>query len=352
LVLKRIDKGTVDELVGRLCHVLHRDFNVSVSTGGNSVSTTVDIGPTDSIQRLVLVGASNLGRLSGLLVAKGYEIVNLCIPGWKITPENVELMTAKIKETTLGNGTAFVFDVFGNSCSRATLFDGSTTLPVKGSGGGYHLPGEVGVCNDQIFGKLVDAVIPVLDVTKGCMRIVIPPQPRYLYSPCCNDRNHCTNVGSAAHAVSLLTSTIHLRAVLKKKLNAMLRGGHWIPDSTIMLVESEDKVATDRLADLKRVSNSDGVHFTHEGYRNWAFAITKIVGDLQNSISDSLFPKQDAASISIAGSSGQGRHFWRGFCSPTGSRKHNLGASWSKSIKNRPHNFTGPYNVPWRRGGK
>ena len=86
LVLRGIDKGTEFELLGALAETLGRDFQISAGIGGNSGNATVQQGAKENIKRYILVGASNLNKVSAHLEQMGLEVTNLCVPGWQATP--------------------------------------------------------------------------------------------------------------------------------------------------------------------------------------------------------------------------------------------------------------------------
>jgi len=216
-ILYGIDQGTVDELIEATKSVLNRDFNIPVGTGGPTPASAPDTGVLENVKRVVLVGASILKQVASSLAEEGFEVVDMCIPGWKITPDSISELKKKLESAKLSQNTAVIFDLFGNSCTRATLFDGSTTVPLKGVGG-FHLPGKVSVCSEEIFTNLLDIAKPVIDATVGTIRLIVPPQPRHLFDPCCVDRSHCTNMGDPSHAGTVLAANLKLRAVLKRKM--------------------------------------------------------------------------------------------------------------------------------------
>ena len=151
------------------------------------------------------------------------------------------------------------------------------------------------------------------------MKILIPPQPRYLFSGCCRDKGHCTNVAKPDHASTLLGSTMHLREVLKKKLVGKLSAKFWICDSCLAGSFNPNCTITERKASLESVFTADGVHFTTVGYRNIAKNISEVVKDLAAGLVGKASLKTSAVPSVV---SGMGRtHFWRGISSPVGSNK-------------------------------
>jgi len=245
-------------------------------------------------------------------------VVNLCVPGWVSSPNNVADMIEKLSTVNIDKETAIVLDVFGNSTYRYENYDGSVLMPVK-MGGGYHLIGDVTVCTDGIFSKQIDTVLPLLEAVPGPVKIVVPPQPRYLFGSCCKDATHCTNVTQPDHASKLLGATIHLREVLKKKLVGKTAANFWISDSCLAGTVKTGCTVTERCTSLKTVFAQDQVHFSMEGYRNIAKNISDVVRDISaGKVGRCSHLNRTAAS----GVSGVGRnHFWRGISSPVGSCK-------------------------------
>jgi len=207
----------------------------------------------------------------------------------------------------------------------------------------------VEVCKDDIFAKLVDLVQPILDTVESNIRLVLPPQPRYLFSPCCSDRSHCSNVGQANHPESLLAGCFRLRSILKRKLSV---GGSTIPPwvmDTCCCVFGSGKTVVEKLEVLKRVSSADGVHFSSEGNCNVAKNIAVTLQNLQTGTLGRAVVMSRAAAVPVAGA--EPRHFWKGFNSPVGSTKRSAAQSWGKFPRERNSASNFPYKR-WGRGGK
>jgi hypothetical protein len=90
-------------------------------------------------------------------------------------------------------GAAFVFDILGNSAIRFEQFDGTTALPLK-SNGRYHLGRRIVSTPIATFKKVVEHVLPIFKAKGQNTSIIVPPLARYIFSRCCNDASHCTNV--------------------------------------------------------------------------------------------------------------------------------------------------------------
>ena len=335
-LLRGLDKGSVDELLGSISEMVSRDFSVPVSASPVSASAVIGDGVQANIKRLVLVGASNLRAIVGMLQAEGYETVDLTVPGWCVSPENVSELLAKLKNISLSNNTAVVFDLFGNSCTRVAIFDGSTSLPNK-SAGGYHLKGEIVVCNDDIFDKLSDVVLPLFEMADSVPIVVFPPQPRYLFNGCCNDDTHCTNLKKEGFSESMLKTTIKLRTLLKKKLESKRSGPYRVMDTCAAVPEPAAKSVNDKLTELPAVSAKDGVHLTKVGYVNMTANLVHAIGMVQEGHTGKI------GSAAVSYVTGSGRHHWRGFTSPVGSKLAGHQHGMHKWERSRPHHNHGPY---------
>jgi hypothetical protein len=56
-------------------------------------------------------------------------VIDLTIPGWIASPENIEKMIKKVSTVEENTSNVFVFDLFGNSAYRFEQFDGTQSLP-------------------------------------------------------------------------------------------------------------------------------------------------------------------------------------------------------------------------------
>jgi len=348
-VLKGIDKGSEGELLHTVVEMINRDFNIPVCTGQQLVSASIDSGVQDNIKRIVLVGASNLKAVAGLLMAEGYEVTDYTVPGWTVSPENVAMLVNRLKTVSKCNNMAYILDLFGNSCTRVGLFDGTTTLPTRG-GDGYHLLGEIRVCDDVVFAKLVDAVMPIFELIGEIPQVIIPPQPRYLFRGCCDDPLHSRNVSEKDHAENILAANFKLRATLKKKLNGKIVGPYRIVDTCNSVVEPAGKSLSTRLSDLQASMSRDGVHLTKTGYANVVLNLTAAVCKLQSGQTDQQAAGnvQNTAALSVSGC----RYHWRGISSPNGSKAHQQSHHWSKWARGKSHMNSGPYSYRGWRGGR
>jgi len=96
LNLKGFGKGQQLELLGAISDTLGRDFMIHAGIGSTSANATERSGAKESISKIILVGASNLHRVTRQLGELGYDVINLCVPGWVATPNNVTDMVKTV----------------------------------------------------------------------------------------------------------------------------------------------------------------------------------------------------------------------------------------------------------------
>jgi hypothetical protein len=80
--------------------------------------------------------------------------------------------------------------------------------------------GKVVASPPDVFKKTISAIIPILLEKKETPCVVVPLIPRYLFSRCCNDSGHCTNVNDVDFCETLLTGFLQQRGDLIKTLVA------------------------------------------------------------------------------------------------------------------------------------
>jgi hypothetical protein len=271
-----------------------------------------------------------MGRVVGHLRAKKYEVIDLTIPGWIASKENIDSLVTRMSELkNLGNF-AVIMDLHGNSTFRFSQFDGTQALPIK-EGKKYHFPGEILPVSDDLFTKINDSLKTILLSAQDHIKIIIPPLPRYVFDRCCTNTSHCKNFCTDNYQTKVLDSCTHLRNILKKRLAEMGCANYWVLDGlgAILGVNS----GTDRggnseiIAELRPYLGSDGVHLNEMGYKNLANVICATV----TSIFTGKLGKKHDTNTSLSVPKVQ-NFYWRGFNSPCGS---------TRPLKQKPKNWSG-----------
>ncbi len=61
----------------------------------------------------------------------GRNVVDLTVPGWIASPDNIAVMLEKRENVACGENDTVVFDLFNNLFYRFEQFDGSLSQPYK-----------------------------------------------------------------------------------------------------------------------------------------------------------------------------------------------------------------------------
>jgi hypothetical protein len=211
-------------------------------------------------------------------------------------------------------------------------------MPFKSSGK-YHMAGNIAVCPLPVFRKTFENTTALLTRHKKARCIIIPPLPRYLFSGCCRQADHSTNVMDPGHSTKLLTDTICLRNTLKKYVCELGIRCCVLNSCCVSGCPTTANTAT-RIKALKPVWATDGVHFTPTGYDNLVSAI------MQASARTEEITPGAARQTKL--------YYWRGFRSAVGAStapNSNRGALRGGKFC---HSERGAHNLrtfhPYRRG--
>jgi hypothetical protein len=221
-------------------------------------------------QRIVLVGASNLGHSVPHFAGTDLAFVPVVKPGWVVTVVNVVELAGIVKGLA-PTASMFLFDLFGNSSVCFEQFEGTTALPFR-SNGKYRLGGKVVVAPSDIFRRVVENVIPVIKEKGNKPCVIIPPLPRYLFARCCSDKGHCTNMQEKNYQETLMSGFIQLRTCLIKQLVSHGLTNFKVMDSCCATNCSLTANISEQIVEMRKITSKDGVHFVDAGYRNIAVA--------------------------------------------------------------------------------
>jgi hypothetical protein len=331
-ILKGFPKDKQRDLLWSLLDCLCNSFHVCSSPEaylerGSMASSKVETTPSE--QKVVLIGASNLGYCRDHFRQSGLEVIDLTVPGWVASPENVSAVMANIKELDNASNHCMVIDPFSNSTFHFEQFDGSTSLPFK-SGGKYHLAGDVSVCSLNAFQKQVEAIVPILAAKKESHCVLIPPLPRYLFTPCCANQQHCTNLSEDGYCDKIMSDLISVRLI--KIVNDLGLKNIRVADSCPVIELTPADNIKSRLEKLRSVVATDGVHYKSTGYANIVKNCVTCFSVLDSRTVNSTTVKKSLT------------HYWRGF-------KSSVGASPPNVLPTSGHNRGRGVGPQYQRGG-
>jgi hypothetical protein len=291
------------------------------------------------IRHLVCIGSSIMKQLIPFLQASGYSVTDLSVPGWLASEENINLLIKKMSELQIEQPLNVVMDLFSNCSHRYRQFDGTQSLPYK-EGGRYHMLGPVEVCADDTFRKIVKSLAPVLLSAQNVAKIILPPLPRYTFTPCCNQPAHCTNLSSDGYAEKSLNGVTKLRGILKSECAKMGVKNVWVLDGIGALLDTAPGESygsnLNVIPELRGKLSKDGVHVDSTGNRNMAKTIIRAFDTLKESgpVNGSPVPGMKAGKD----------FFWRGFSSPNGDAVGRAGPRTNKAPPRKWAAKQTPYN--------
>ncbi len=274
----------------------------------------------------MLAGASNLKYSARHFSDTDFTFVDVSTPGWTANPLNIARLAAEVEHRVKEGAKAFVFDLLGNSLVRYEQFDGTTSLPYK-SEGKFHFAGDVVISPDKIFQKTVESIVPILTARQSVPCVIIPPLPRYLFARCCSDTSHCTNWNSDGFPAETLSGFIALRQLVIKTLTRLHVKNFRVSDACCMTNCTPTANTATRIAELRKVTSKDGIHFVESGYKNLASSCVSSLKALLISGSSQKSTRQ-----------GNENFYWRGFRSPVGGSLSGLpsGANTVNNFSSRP----------------
>jgi hypothetical protein len=171
-----MDRKTTAELVRILTTTLQRDFLITVCPEAILQRVNIAAGDSKDTRTLVCIGSSIMKQTVPYLRAMGYNIIDMTKPGWLATEENISELMAALSKLNVPDGFAVVLDLLGNCSVRFQNFDSTLSMAQK-DGGHYHMKGLVVACSEDIFGRIVKALSPVMLSAQNAVKVSIPPHP-------------------------------------------------------------------------------------------------------------------------------------------------------------------------------
>jgi len=314
--LKKPAREAINGLIGTLADTLGKDFGLNLDPGANLRRITADTASDPELRSkstIVTAGASILNRVSTLLAAENHKVHNLCVPGWSAVPVSIDGLATKLKEVPSEPDKVFVYDLLGNTSYRCLEYDGSTSM-IKNTGSGYHVIGKVSMADDSSIRTILSLLAGILKADQEHFKVILPPLPRYLFSGCCADKDHCENLTDERHGEKLLGKIEHVRSMVKGELGRLGVKNFWVLNGVETLTGlPEGTGPAEKLRALRPVCANDGVHLTPLGYNRLAKGIV------------SCLDSQNRQKFGFHRSTGSKGAYWRGFLSPVGSRDRDQG---------------------------
>jgi hypothetical protein len=316
---------------------------------------------SEGASHLILMGGSNLGRAKTELTRMGFTVTDLTKPGWTPTDYNVRSLVSDLQDMELKPNMGFVMDTLGNTSHRYEQLDGSLSLPFK-VGGNYHMGGEVKVSSWETTRNVITKLKPIMEIIPGHITF-ISPLPRYVYSSCCEDPEHCLKVNTSPYIEDLIRESIALTNVCSSHIGQLGIRNVTVTNTVQGMMPACSGIREFSVA-YRLLAAADGVHLTNEGY-------SKLAALIKNNCNNGDELKTAASPYSSGPASRGTRdssttpqpssYFWRGFISPVGTprpknstERYHLthgGGKWTNS-KPGPQNRNMPHPHPYRGRGR
>jgi hypothetical protein len=152
--LSGLPKDTSSELVRTLVSTVNRDFQTCFNPENLLPRVTNTVETNNFAQRVILRGGSNLGCCVDRLRRLGKSVIDLTVPGWLASPDNITQLVNKLENIKCSERDLVVADLYGNLAYRFAQFDGSLSLPFKITRR-YHMAGNIVICPSSIFKRMM-----------------------------------------------------------------------------------------------------------------------------------------------------------------------------------------------------
>ncbi len=178
------------------------------------------------------------------------------------------------------------------------------------------------VSTPQQFKKMAERIVPILIAKKDAPCVIIPPLPRYPFSPCCAAKNHRPNLSDPDFPTKILSDLIVLCNVLIKVVSDCgTRNTRVVDSCPVTKCRSTDNLAV-RLTNLKVVASDDGVHYTKAGLLNMASICISTLRSV-------LARAKNSASTATK----KLKFYWLGFKSHRGASKMGAATAYAARLK-------------------
>jgi hypothetical protein len=208
----------------------------------------------------------------------GLKVVDLSVPGWRITEANISALSQQISEIVSKENDAapvVIFQLFDNNFYYGTDADGNKKPPFK-LDGKWHIEGSLQCADRSEVKQLFGSVAGLLRAAGESEKLIVSPLVRYCARPCCLDPGHVTNMGSPDYAkllseqLSAVNDWLKDMAFFKRIRNFKVI----CPNKLLNANKSVEAAA----ANLAKFWVADPVHMTEAGYSALAGAIYNFVG--------------------------------------------------------------------------
>jgi hypothetical protein len=151
--------------------------------------------------------------------------------------------------------------------------EGDRAFPKPDKEGHYHVAGRVEVASPRQVKGMMRNCAPIYDKIKINKKVILSPPVRYFKDTCCNNREHCTNVGQAGYRRNMIAELEEIKDAIGEKCREDGASLYKVADT---LDQVGVKAAMEEV-ELEKLLGRDPVHMTREGYLALALGTLKII---------------------------------------------------------------------------
>ena len=168
--------------------------------------------------KFILIGASHASRLESCLAALGHSTVHISTPSWRPTASAVDRASTELMSALAdlkGEDVVIVFQLLDCAAYYARTEEGGLLPSRQGTGGRYHIDGDLVVSPKEMFIPFLKVCLPLLRAGPKVKKLLLSPLPRYWLGGCCDDVDHAPNRSDANFEEELFAGVDKLRRISK-----------------------------------------------------------------------------------------------------------------------------------------
>jgi hypothetical protein len=235
---------------------------------------------TESEIVIALAGSSHSSRLAGPLTDTYLRVVDVSVPGFRISEKSVELMVEDLTAALADlddSKTVVLIQPFDNSIFFSCNSHGEKNLTKKGRDGKFHVEGELKLISKEDMKEIFLLLLPLIKAARGKKIIIMGPLPRYLLARCCASSSHLTNRTGEEYIDQMIQAIRDVYAWINNTIFMRRIKGVKVFNPTHALGFNDYDVNIDTIIELW---GEDPVHPTPAAYQVLANKLVAMVDDM------------------------------------------------------------------------
>jgi hypothetical protein len=156
---------------------------------------------------------------------------------------------------------------------RRTRRETCRSFPKLDKEGHYHVVCRVEIASPRQVKRLLPNCGPIFERRRGNKKVILSKSVRYYRETCCENREHCTNVGQIGYRRSMISELQNIKEAMGKQCREDGLSLYKVA-STLDLVGIKVPMEEE---ELEKLLGKDAVHITGEGYLALAASTMKMV---------------------------------------------------------------------------